>query len=65
MLYSYRKAPRNGPMGGMVEPACDLVERRASADDNDPERGTVDAGRFVQWVEYYLCPVLGDSKLEL
>lgn len=52
-------------INGMVEPACDLVERRVSAEDDDPERGTVDADRFVQWVEYYLCPVLGDfSKLE-
>lgn len=43
--------------------ASELVRRKRNANDNDDEAGTIDADRFVQWVEYKLVPTLGNYHL--
>ena len=50
-------------MEGFVVPACTIVEREHGSDDPNPNRGTVDAERFMQYVEEDLCPQLGSYKL--
>jgi transposase len=47
-------------INGFVSEACQLVRRRTGADDLDPEAGTIDTERFLQWVETQLVPVLGE-----
>ena len=44
---------------GFIVPACKIVERSQGKHDNNPDRGTVDAERFEQYVEQDLCPQLG------
>jgi hypothetical protein len=48
-------------INGMVLPSCELVEMKRSSTDQDPTRGTVDADRFVLWVQQRLVPVLGSA----
>ena len=52
-------------INGFIEAACEIIERASGDDDTNEAHGTVDADRFVDWVEHFLCPVLGNySKLE-
>lgn len=44
---------------GFVQEACHIVERESSRNEANPERGTVDAERFEDYVEQYLVPNLG------
>jgi hypothetical protein len=46
-------------IAGMVQGACEIIERKVNDDDDDPTRGTVDADRFVLWVQEKLIPSLG------
>lgn len=48
-------------IAGMVQGACEIIERKVNDDDDDPTRGTVDADRFVLWVQEKLIPSLGSS----
>ncbi len=50
-------------INGFVVDACKIVERERSATDNDPDRGTVDSARFLEYVEECLCPCLGKYHL--
>lgn len=50
-------------MNGFVGEACEIVRRRRGERDDDIEAGTVDADRFVAWVEERLCPTLGNYFL--
>jgi len=45
---------------GFIPQACEAIFRERGHDDDDPSRGTVDAERFCDWVEFFLCPVLGN-----
>jgi transposase len=47
-------------MRGFIPEMCELVRRKRYVDDPDPEAGTVDTERFLQWVEHRLCPHLGN-----
>jgi transposase len=51
-------------INGFVFDACEIIEREQSADDNDPNRGTVDAEKFEDYVEHTLVPNLGDYALD-
>lgn len=46
-------------INGFVTEACELVRRKRNSNDGDDESGTVDAERFVQYVEHVLVPTLG------
>jgi transposase len=45
---------------GFVEEACTIVERERDKNDRDPSRGTVDHERFEDYIEFDLCPLLGN-----
>ena len=45
---------------GFVQEACHIVEREHGKDDPNPDRGTVDTGRFEQYLEDFVVPVLGE-----
>jgi hypothetical protein len=47
-------------INGFINEACEMVKWRSGADDADPEAGTIDGERFVQWVEHHLVPLLGN-----
>lgn len=51
-------------INGFVLPACERVERKRSATDTDPTRGTIDQNRFYQWVVTRLVPVLGNRAFK-
>jgi len=44
---------------GFVLDACDIVYRKHGKTDTSPDRGTVDAERFLQYVNDRLIPTLG------
>ena len=44
---------------GWVKEACEVVWAKKNDRDTEPTRGTVDADRFVSYVEETLVPVLG------
>ena len=44
---------------GFVLDACDAVYRKYGKTDTSPDRGTVDAERFLQYVNDRLIPTLG------
>ena len=46
-------------LNGFVPQACELIRRKRNAEDNDNEAGTIDAERFVEWVQFKLVPTLG------
>ena len=51
-------------INGFVDTACEMVLRASGAADTDTSHGTIDADRFVEWVQHYLVPVLGrDDEL--
>ena len=50
-------------INGFIPEACELVERERSADDDDPDRGTIDKDRFVRWLDERLVDLLGDYSL--
>ena len=47
---------------GFVPKACKIVEREYSTDDKDPDRGTVDAERFEEYLEEKVRPILGNAS---
>lgn len=47
-------------INGFISQACERVLRERGDNDSDPTRGTIDQERFEMWVEYFLCPTLGD-----
>ena len=49
---------------GFVQEACHIVEREHVKDDPNPDCGTVDTGRFQQYLENFVVPVLGRAKLQ-
>lgn len=51
-------------MDGFIPEACELIKRKRSTDDADEEAGTVDAERFVAWVQYKLVPTLGRYQFD-
>lgn len=48
---------------GFIPEACELVRRKRNTNDPDEEAGTIDANRFVEWVEFKLVPTLGSYAL--
>ena len=48
---------------GFVEGACEIVQRSSGDADTDETHGTVDADRFVSYVENILVPCLGRHDL--
>lgn len=50
-------------INGFIVESCELVRRKRNAQDLDPEAGTIDTDRFVDWVEQKLVPVLGSYLL--
>ena len=46
---------------GFIPSACRIVEREQGNNDPNPDRGTVDATRFEEYVEYFLVPSLGKA----
>jgi transposase len=46
---------------GFIPEASHIVEREYGSDDRDPERGTVDAQRFEDFLEQHLIPILGKA----
>jgi transposase len=49
---------------GFIIPACNIVEREQGKTDNNPERGTVDADRFEEYLREFIVPVLGKAVNE-
>jgi len=45
---------------GFVKSACEIVEREQGKNDTDPNRGTVDGERFLEYVRDCLVPALGN-----
>jgi transposase len=58
-IYSYTMIAA-ADIEGYVAEACELVRRKRGPDDADEDAGTIDAERFVHWVEYSLVPTLGN-----
>lgn len=50
-------------INGFIPEACELVRRKRNAQDEDDEAGTIDANRFMSWVEDKLAPTLGNYAL--
>ena len=44
---------------GFIIDACHVVERESGKTDNNPDRGTVDTDRFVEYIRDLLVPLLG------
>jgi transposase len=47
-------------INGFIPEACELVRRKRTSEDRDPDAGTVDCERFEAYVQYSLAPVLGN-----
>ena len=47
-------------INGFFRPACEVIFKKRSSNDQNPSRGTVDAARFTQYVEECVVPYLGN-----